>query len=256
VRRGLLALALVLAVTPSAFADGDPASDVLLVKNVFVPYPAPSAAASNELAAAVRSAYARGYRVKVAVIASETDLGSIPSLFNRPNDYAKFLGQELQLYYIGPLLIVMPNGYASKTGKKDTGAFEEDLLKDIVPFVESHYAAKSDRDNRAIAGQSMGGGQALRIGLKNLDKFAWIAGFSPALGNTADIVPDIDGASKKLKLFWVSCGDKDAMLKGNESFHQSLDAKKVPHQWHVGSGDHSFVVWKNDLYLFAQVVFR
>ena len=88
-RRGLLALALLLILTPSAFADGDPASDVLLVKNVFLPYPAPSAAASNEIAAAVSSAYARGYRVKVAVIATETDLGSVPSLFNRPGNTRK-----------------------------------------------------------------------------------------------------------------------------------------------------------------------
>ena len=68
----------------------------------------------------MRSAYARGYRVKVAVIATETDLGSIPSLFNRPNDYAKFLGQELQLYYIGPLLIVMPTGYGIYDGGRST----------------------------------------------------------------------------------------------------------------------------------------
>jgi hypothetical protein len=120
VRRGLLALALLLIVTPSALADGDPASDVLLVKNVFLPYPAPSDAASNELAAAVSSAYARGYRVKVAVIATETDLGSVPSLFNRPGDYARFLGQELSLYYIGPLLIVMPAGYGVYDGGRST----------------------------------------------------------------------------------------------------------------------------------------
>jgi hypothetical protein len=68
----------------------------LLVKNMFLPYPTPSAAASNELAATVSSAYARGYRVKVAVIATETDLGSVPSLFNRPGDHARFLGQELK----------------------------------------------------------------------------------------------------------------------------------------------------------------
>ena len=119
-RRGLIALALLLVLTPSALADGDPANDVLLVKNVFLPYPAPSAAASNELAAAVSSAYARGYRVKVAVIATETDLGSVPSLFNRPGDYARFLGQELNLYYVGPLLIVMPAGYGVYDGGRST----------------------------------------------------------------------------------------------------------------------------------------
>ena len=119
-RKCLLALALLLTVAPSALADGDPASDVLLVKNVFLPYPAPSTAASNGLAAAVTSAYARDHRVKVAVIATKTDLGSVPSLFNRPGDYAKFLGQELKLYYIGPLLIVMPAGYGVYDGGRST----------------------------------------------------------------------------------------------------------------------------------------
>src|SRR3982751_4282060 len=86
----------VLAGAAPVLADGDPASDALIVQNVFFPYPTPPAAATSALSAQVEKAYARGYRVKVAVIASETDLGSVPSLFNKPQDYAKFLGQELQ----------------------------------------------------------------------------------------------------------------------------------------------------------------
>jgi hypothetical protein len=128
VRRCLIALALLLVVTPVAMADGDPASDVLLVKNVFLPFSAPSATASGGLSAAVGSAYAHGFRVKVAVISTQTDLGSVPSLFNRPGDYAKFLGQELQLYYIGPLLIVMPAGYGIYDGGRSTLAERKVLL--------------------------------------------------------------------------------------------------------------------------------
>jgi hypothetical protein len=128
VRRGWIALALVLAVAPAAVADGDPASDTLLVKNVFLPYPAPSATAAGALSRAVGASYAHGFRVKVAVIATESDLGSVPSLFNRPDDYAKFLGQELQLYYIGPLLIVMPAGYGVYDGGRSTAAERKALL--------------------------------------------------------------------------------------------------------------------------------
>jgi len=115
-------LALLLVVAPTARADGDPASDVLLVKNVFLPYPAPSAGAAGALSREVAASYAHGFRVKVAVIATKSDLGSVPSLFNRPGDYAKFLGQELALYYIGPLLIVMPGGYGIYDGGRSTAA--------------------------------------------------------------------------------------------------------------------------------------
>src|SRR5262245_36177877 len=76
-----------------------------------------------------------------------------------------------------PMVVVMPNGFANKGGGKGgAGAFEEDLLKDVIPYVEAGYPVKTDREGRAIAGLSMGGGQALRIGLRNLDQFAWVGG--------------------------------------------------------------------------------
>jgi len=129
--RGLAAL-LFLLIVPTALADGDPASDALLVRNVFLPYPAPTADHGNTLSREVALAYGRGYRVKVAVIASERDLGSVPSLFGRPGDYAKFLGQELQQYYVGPLLIVMPAGFGIYDGGRSTAA-EARLLSGAAP---------------------------------------------------------------------------------------------------------------------------
>jgi hypothetical protein len=131
VLRGLAALLFLLAV-PTALADGDPASDALLVRNVFLPYPAPSAQEAGTLSREVAIAYGRGYRVKVAVIGSELDLGAVPSLFGRPGDYAKFLGQELQQYYVGPLLIVMPAGYGIYDGGRTTAA-EQKLLAGAAP---------------------------------------------------------------------------------------------------------------------------
>jgi enterochelin esterase-like enzyme len=135
--------------------------------------------------------------------------------------------------------------------------FENDLLKDIVPYVESHYPVQTDREHRAIAGLSMGGGQALTIGLRHLDQFAYVGGFSSALfGNTSALVSDPATASKQLRLLWLSCGDEDRLMDASKNFHASLEEKKVPHLWHVDSGAHTWPVWKNDLYLIAQRLFR
>jgi enterochelin esterase-like enzyme len=160
-----------------------------------------------------------------------------------------------------PMIVVMPNGFArpagDKGGKGGISAFEDDLLKDLIPYVESHYPVQADREHRAIAGLSMGGGQALRIGLKHLDKFAWVGGFSSALfGKQADLVADPADASKKLRLLWVSCGDQDRLLDASKSFHAALEEKKVPHVWHVDAGGHTWPVWKNDLYLVSQLLFQ
>jgi enterochelin esterase-like enzyme len=168
-----------------------------------------------------------------------------------------------------PMIVVMPNGFALKPGKEGekvikgkgkNNLFEDDLLKDIIPYVEANYPVKAGPENRAVAGLSMGGGQALRIGLKHLDKFAWVGGFSSAVGfggNTpADSIADPAAAGKQLRLLWVSCGDADRLLKSNEAFHTALEAKKVPHVWHVEPGGHTWAVWRNDLYLLTPRLFR
>ena len=135
--------------------------------------------------------------------------------------------------------------------------FENDLLKDIIPFVESHYPVLADREHRAIAGLSMGGGQALTIGLRHRDLFAYIGGFSSALsGNSSALVPAQADASKQLRLLWLSCGDEDRLMDANKNFHASLELKNVSHLWHVDSGAHAWPVWKNDLYLLSQRLFR
>jgi hypothetical protein len=103
---------------PAAFADGDPASDVLLVDNTFLPAPPPAPDAQAQLTHAVQVVNAKGDRVKVAVIASANDLGAIPSLFGKPMLYAKFLGLELKYVYSGALLIVMPQGFGFYDGPK------------------------------------------------------------------------------------------------------------------------------------------
>jgi enterochelin esterase-like enzyme len=136
-------------------------------------------------------------------------------------------------------------------------AFEDDLLKALIPHVESHYAVLADREHRAIAGLSMGGGQALTVGLRHPDTFAWVGGFSSALfGNQARLIPDATETGKQFRMVWVSCGDTDRLMDGSKAMHTALDEKKVPNVWHVDSGGHEWPVWKNDLYLLSQLLFR
>ena len=114
-RRLLIALAsLCLAgLAPAvARADGDPASDFLIVQDVFLPYEVKlPPGKADQLTGLVHAANVGGYRVKVALIASPYDLGAVTPLWGRPQRYARFLGQELFYVYKGRLLIVMPNGY-------------------------------------------------------------------------------------------------------------------------------------------------
>ena len=165
-----------------------------------------------------------------------------------------------------PMIVVMPNGRAQLNDRAEGdvfksapafGKFENDLLKDVIPFVETHYPAKRDRESRALAGLSMGGGQSLNFGLAHLDTFAWVGGFSSAPNTYAPekLVPD-PAAAKQLKLLWLSCGDQDGLINISQRVHAYLKEKNVPHVWHVESGKHDFKVWKNDLHLFAQRIFR
>jgi hypothetical protein len=107
----LLLVAATLVLVSGASADGDPASDVLIAAGAFTPYPPPPATALQALAAGLHAVDLKNDRVKVAVIAKPADLGSVPSLYGHPQDYAKFLGLELSFIYKGPLLVVMPAGF-------------------------------------------------------------------------------------------------------------------------------------------------
>ena len=115
----ILAAIVCLLAVPAARADGDPASDYLLGTAAFVPPDAnvPSADA-KQLHTVLADAKARGYEIRVALIATTYDMGSVGALFRKPQLYARFLGQELYFVYKGRLLVVMPNGYAVSRGGK------------------------------------------------------------------------------------------------------------------------------------------
>ncbi len=112
VRIALLLTAAVLVLPSLAAADGDPASDTLLGENVFYPYSPPVARAVQRMLTVQTAAAKRaGFPLKVALIAGPTDLGAIPSLFGKPQAYAKFLDQEISFRGAQPLLVVMRAGY-------------------------------------------------------------------------------------------------------------------------------------------------
>ncbi len=169
---------------------------------------------------------------------------------------------------IVPMIVVMPNGRASAEPAPANpfegnpfeayAAFENDLLKDVIPHLEARYAIQADREYRALAGLSMGGGQSLNFGLRNLDTFAWVGGFSSAPNTqpARTLIPEPAAAKEKLRLLWVSCGDKDGLMRISRPFHEDLKQMDVPHLWHVDAGGHTWPVWRNDLYLIAQLLFK
>src|SRR5919201_5614153 len=132
-----------------------------------------------------------------------------------------------------PMIVVMPNGRAAtdvtardpipKQGPA-FAAFEKDLLTDLIPFIEKNYSVKTDRESRAVAGLSMGGGQSLNLGLNNLDTFAWVGGVSsaPKTKPPADLIKDHAEAAKKLRLLYIACGDKDGLMRVSEGVHKML----------------------------------
>ncbi len=168
-----------------------------------------------------------------------------------------------------PMIVVMPNGRAMKNDRAEGNimdpekvtafaTFEKDLLEDLIPFIEKKYPVKKDRDSRAIAGLSMGGGQTLNFGLGNLNMFSWIGSFSAAPNTKApeQLVPDPKFAREKLNLLWISCGDEDGLLSFSQRTHQYLMRNDVPHIYYLEPGGHDFKVWKNGLYMFSKLIFK
>jgi len=168
-----------------------------------------------------------------------------------------------------PMIVVMPNGRAAKDDSRKGNimspekvqgfaTFEQDLLNDLIPYMEKNFPVIKDRESRAIAGLSMGGGQSLNFGLGNLDKFAWVGGFSsaPNTKTPEQLVPNPDEARKRLKLLWISCGASDNLISFSKRTHDYLVKNNVPHIYYIEPGVHDFKVWKNGLYMFSQLIFK
>ena len=181
-----------------------------------------------------------------------------------------------------PMLIVMDQGYAERSGSSLTeqqnssnsrqqqlpSAFEEVVIKDLIPFIDGSFRTISDRDHRAMAGLSMGGMQTIQITFSNLDKFAYIAGFSGAgrfSGAGLDVKNDFNGIladstsfNKKVKLLWIGIGtaEPENMYKAVNGFHKELLKAGIHHVYYESPGtDHEWLTWRRDLYDFAPRLF-
>lgn len=177
---------------------------------------------------------------------------------------------------LDPLVVVMPYGYTSRLAvgegrrgadgyKDDMEEFAVDFINDLVPLVESRYHVGADREHRAIAGLSMGGGQSLAIGLTHPDMFSAVAGFSSAMqiANSPDwggidmdatLSANVD-AINELDLLWVGCGVDDVLFDANTAFSGQLSEAGVEHVFRVTLGDHSPPVWSRYLYEVAPQLF-
>jgi len=160
-----------------------------------------------------------------------------------------------------PTIIVMPCGQAvprfgslEDLRTKNTPLFEKDLLGDLMPLVESTYRIQADRDHRAMAGLSMGGGQTDAIGLNHLELFGSIGILSAGRGdfreNHPDLVADPAATNAKLHLLFLGCGTLDALAtEGMERTHALLEQAGIEHvYWTLEGAGHTWVVWRTALY--------
>ena len=168
-----------------------------------------------------------------------------------------------------PMIIVMPNGRALPNDKPEGNVyapemakgfeiFERDLIDDLIPFIQGKYSTYTDREHRAIAGLSMGGGQSLNFGLGNLDVFAYVGGFSsaPNTKQPEQLIPDVARTKAENKLLWMVCGSKDFLMFNSSRLKAFCDKNGVPCTLiEYPEGEHNFVVWKYGLYNFAQLIF-
>jgi len=159
-----------------------------------------------------------------------------------------------------PMLIVMPEGHPAGAvntadreayGRENRRLFERDLIDDVIPFVEANYRVNKDPSARAIAGLSMGGGQSLQTGLKNVDRFAWIACFSGGARGIDDVLAklaaDPTGTNERLRLFWIGIGTDDSSLESNRAFDKQLTELGIRHEYVETEGAHNWTVWRGYL---------
>jgi len=175
-----------------------------------------------------------------------------------------------------PLVVVMPFGFAmarapgaargdASENKMQREGFAKDFLQDVMPLVDSKFRVFTDREHRAIAGLSLGGAQALAIGLTHLELFSRIAGFSPAMGASNNpvtggvdfesVLADTAGINGKVKFLWVSCGTEDTLFDSIQAFSQQLSKHKIEHTYRITGGAHVYPVWQRNLNEVAPMLF-
>jgi enterochelin esterase-like enzyme len=183
-----------------------------------------------------------------------------------------------------PMIVVMPNGSIPRPANLPRftpgtppspearaameafqARFSDELLKEIVPFVEKRYRVLPGKDNRALAGLSMGGGQTLRVITTHPDEFAYVGIWSAGLfgGKASDWeqrnAAFLDHAGKfndTVKLLSISIGDKDFLVNATKSLEEALDKHGIKHESHKSGGGHTWVNWRHYLNEFAPRLFQ
>ncbi len=163
-----------------------------------------------------------------------------------------------------PFIIVMPYGHTPSSppvmrsiGRY--GAYEKDLVEDVIPYVQKCYRVSTEQKDRAVAGLSMGGGQSLTIGLGNLDLFGWVGAFSSAIPEGQkfeELLDEPEVINEKLELLWIGCGKKDFLFEANQKFLERLKNEKIKHVSHITEGAHEWRVWRNYLNELAPLLFK
>jgi hypothetical protein len=184
-RLALLAALAALFAAPAARADGDPASDYLIGQKVFFPYDLKVAPAEQQqIAALVDEANRAGFKIRVAMIWSSYDLGSITGLWRRPQTYARFLGAELKYIYRDRLLIVMPSGFGfNRPGHPVTKEYATLSKIAIEPGPTGFLAATRTAVQRlaAASGVKLTGTATVKGNSQNRDRVIIVLGAIAAL---------------------------------------------------------------------------
>jgi enterochelin esterase family protein len=174
-----------------------------------------------------------------------------------------------------PMIVVMESGYALQwpSGtplgpaflQQMSEAFTALMLKDLIPMIDATYRTIADREQRAIAGLSMGGFQALQVGLTHLDTFAWIGAFSGARLESSELQTAYNGVfrdpgafNQQVRLLWMSAGTaEERFYQGIQSLHEALGQVKIAHEIYVSEGtSHEWQTWRRSLHAFAPRLFR
>ena len=169
-----------------------------------------------------------------------------------------------------PMIVVMPYGNmmmgAPAPNRPEVAdmyrVFNEELTRDILPYVESNYRVLASREKRAIAGFSRGGGQSLFTGFNNLDRFAWIGSYSAYLTpevvekHFAPLVANPKATNQKLKLLWLGVGKTDFLYQPAVEFDAYLNSKSIQHRSLVTEGGHTWMNARHYLAETAQLFFK
>jgi enterochelin esterase-like enzyme len=182
-----------------------------------------------------------------------------------------------------PMIVVMPNGSMPRPANAPrftpgtepspearaameamAQRFTDELLKDVVPFVEKHYRTLKGPENRAIAGLSMGGGQTIRVLTTHPGEFGYVGIWSAGGGGNAEQIEkrnesffkQADQVNKTVKLISISVGDQDRLAQGSKALAGLLEKHGIKHELHVSGGGHTWMNWRHYLSEFAPKLFH